>query len=456
MHPWKQELRSLTSLAAPITASYLGMMAMNIIDVWMVGNFVGGEAFAAVGLGNSYGFMITHLGLGLLMVLDPVVAQAVGARDEAGVRRGLQRGLVLAILISIPIGVLWMLIEPALQLFQQPAALIPTARDYVQAMVPSLLPFYCFFALRLSLQAMHHVRAILLSIVVANCANVVLDWILIRGAFGLPAYGAVGCGWATTVCRWIMLLSVLGFGWSELGPHLRCSWRKALRVGPLLRMLRLGTPLGLQNFIEAAAFASIAYQMGWIGTGEAELGGHYLTLQYASFAFMLPVGIANATAIRVGNGIGARDHAAVRRSALVSLTAGALVMLVSGILFLTLPGPLARWFSTDPDIVRIAIALLPIAGVFQIFDGIQVVAGGVLRGIGDVRSPMLIHAAGFWLFGLPLGWLFTFRLDLGPQGLWWGLVIGLGSVAIIFLVRITLRLRTEIDPVQIDRGQDNS
>lgn len=437
-------------LAMPIAAAQIGMMAMSLVDIALVGR-LSGDALAGVGLGNSYGFLLMHYGLGVLMALDPVVAQALGARDRDAVSRGVQRGLVLALLMTIPVAILWFRVDVGLSLLEQPEKLVPIATDYVRAMIPGLPAFYLFFSLRLVLQAMHRTRPIVITIVLANIANAALDLVLIHGWLGFPALGTVGCGIATSICRWLMFAGVLALGWPVLLEHLRCGWRRTLAPRPLWTMFKLGTPIGAQNVMEAGAFASVAFFMGWIGAGE--IGGHQITLQYAAFAFMVPVGISSAAAVRVGRAVGKADRDAVRLAASVALAAGAGVMLVSAVLFVALPAPLARIFTDDAKLIDVAVTLLPLAGLFQVFDGTQVVASGVLRGIGDVRFPMFIQAGGFWLVGIPTGLALTFGRGAGPAGLWWGLVVGLAVVSVVFLWRIRVRLRGEIGRVVIDRPE---
>ena len=224
--------------------------------------------------------------------------------------------------------------------------------------------------------------------------------------------------------------------------------RSAFALAPVLRLLRLGAPIGAQFLLEMGVFAATALLIGnldaqnGVRAGEGPgLGGHQIALQLASLSFMVPLGLGMAASVRVGWAVGRTDHAAVRRSVHAALVAGAAVMTGFMLLFLLLPGALARLLCTHDEVLAMAVTLIPIAGVFQIGDGLQVVAIGCLRGLGDVRSPVLANFFGFWVLGLPLGCWLGFGLGAGPAGLWWGLVLGLFAVAGVLLVVLHWRVQ---------------
>jgi MATE family multidrug resistance protein len=213
-------------------------------------------------------------------------------------------------------------------------------------------------------------------------------------------------------------------------------------------MLRLGIPIGCQYVLEFGAFATVALMMGWMGT--LQMAGHQVAINLASLTFMVPLGIGVAASILVGHAVGRHDPAGSRGAARAALFCGAGFMTATGILFLSLPRPLAELYSRELEVITVAALLIPLAGVFQVFDGLQTVAGGVLRGLGDTRVPMLVNLVGYWTLGLPVSYYLGFVAGRGPAGLWWGLVLGLAIVATFLLIRVRLRLARQQHRVMID------
>jgi MATE family multidrug resistance protein len=445
--PRRDELRAMLDLALPVVIIQVGLMSMGVVDTIMVGH-LSPQALAAVALGNLYFFVPAVFGMGTLMVLDPVVAQAVGAGDVPAVARGMQRGVVLAVLLSIPSAVLLLAAAPILGLLHQPPDVVPLAVQYSVRMAPGVLPFFLFIVLRQSLQALGRPRFVVVTIVVANLVNAGLNWVLIFGHLGLPAMGVAGSAWATTSSRWLLCLLLPALSWKLVVPHLRPIRPEIRELAPLGRMIRLGTPIGAQYVLEFGAFALVALMMGWLGT--RQMAGHQVAINLASLTFMVPLGVADAASVLVGRAVGRADPAGARGSARAALVCAAAFMSCTATLFLTLPGTLAGWYTRDPSVLVIAAALIPIAGVFQVFDGLQTVAGGILRGLGHTRAPMLVNLLGYWVLGLPVSAYLGFVRGLGPAGLWWGLVLGLGIVATFLLVRVRAGLARQQTRVQID------
>jgi MATE family multidrug resistance protein len=445
-------------LASPVVVIQLGMMSMGVVDTVMVGH-LSTRALAAVALGNLYFFCFAVFGMGTLMVLDPIVAQAVGARDEPAIARGIQRGILLACILTLPAAVLLVLADRLLGLAHQPAEILPMASAYSVRMAPGVLPFYLFVVFRQSLQAMRHTAPILLAIVLANLVNALLNWILIFGHLGFPAMGVVGSAWATTVSRWLLVAGLVSVSWVHLQPYLRPVLAESWHLPPLGRMLRLGLPIGAQYVLEFGAFAFVALMMGWLGT--RQMAGHQVAINLASLTFMVPLGVADAASVLVGHAVGRADPAGARGAARAALTCGASFMAMTGLLFLALPGPLAGLYSHDPAVIAVAVLLIRVAGVFQVFDGLQAVAGGILRGLGQTRVAMTGNLLGYWTIGLPVSYYLCFVAGWGPVGLWWGLVLGLGLVAGFLLTRVRLGLgrrqrRVVIDPATPPTALDPS
>lgn len=230
--------------------------------------------------------------------------------------------------------------------------------------------------------------------------------------------------------------------------HLSTFRPEVLHLRPLGRMLRLGAPIGVQLQFEYTAFGLTGVLIGMLGVDQ--MAGHQVALNLASLTYMVPLGVSAAAAVLVGQAVGRDDPLAARRSARTALIVGAGFMLVTGAMFLTMPRLFAGLYTNSGAVLLVAASLLPLAGLFQVFDGIQVVTSGILRGLGDTRSPMIINLIGFWGVGIPAGLLLGFTAGMGAQGLWWGLVLGLASVAVILLVRVRYRIRARLGRVVID------
>jgi MATE family multidrug resistance protein len=423
------------------------MMAMGVVDTIMVGH-ISAQALAAVALGNLYFFSLAVFAMGTLMVLDPIVAQAVGARDRPAIARAVQRGVLMAGLLTLPATLLLTVAAPVFTLARQPAEVIPLAAAYALRSVPGTFPFLLFIVFRQSLQAMGRTVPIVAAIVAANLANAALNWVLIFGHLGFPAMGVVGSAWATSVSRALLVVVLWLAARRELVPLLFPLRREVWQLTPLGRMLRLGLPIGAQHLLEFGAFALVALMMGWLGT--LQMAGHQIAINLAALTFMVPLGVGDAASVLVGQAVGRGDPGGTRGAARAALACGAAFMAATAALFLMFPEPLARLYSPDPEVIAIAAALIPIAGVFQVFDGLQAVAAGVLRGVGDTRGPMLINLLGYWVLGLPLSVFLGFVAGLGPVGLWWGLVLGLAVVATSLLIRVRSRLARTHSRVVID------
>ena len=446
--PRREDLRATVRLALPVVLIQVGMMTMGVVDTIMVGH-ISRQALAAVALGNLYFFGLAIFAIGTLMVLDPVVAQAVGAKDEPAIARGIQRGIVLALILTIPAVLLLLGAEQFMIVARQPTDVVPLAADYAVRLAPGVLPFFVFVVFRQSLQSMRLTAAILIAILLANLANAWLNWVLIFGRLGMPALGVSGSAWATTASRWLLALILLGLTYRRLTPYLWPIRPEVLDPLPLRRMLRIGLPIGGQMVLEFGAFALVALMMGWLGT--SEMAGHQVAINLASLTFMVPLGTADAASVLVGQAVGRDDAAGARGAATSALLCGAGFMSCTAVVFLVVPRALAELYTTDAVVIAIAVALIPLAGVFQVFDGLQAVAGGILRGLGETRVAMMVNLFGYWFLGLPVSYVLGIGAGLGPIGLWWGLVIGLAVVATVLLTRVRVALGRRQARVMIDR-----
>lgn len=447
----RSEWRALLDIAVPVVVVQVGLMLMGVVDTLMVGR-VSADALAAVALGNLYVFTILVVAMGTLMALDPLVSQAVGARDEPGVTRAIQRGLLLGVLLGIVMMLLMAPAAPLLRLFRQPQEIVPAAARYCHVSAAGLIPFLLFVVLRQSLQAIGRLAPIVITIGIANALNVLANWVLIFGLGPVPAMGVTGAAIATVISRWAMCALLLLLAWHDLHPHVATLDRGAFALRPLGRMLALGLPIGLQQFLEVSAFAAVGLLMGTFGA--LQVASHQIALNMAALTFMVPLGVGAAASVRVGHAIGAADTGRSRRAARLSYVIGAGFMSATAAGFLLFPVPLATLYTPDPAVLAIAASLIPIAGVFQVFDGLQAVGAGVLRGLGDTRVPLFAMLSGYWLIGVPVSVVLGFHTGLGPQGLWWGFVAGLASVAIFLLWRVRVVFRRGVSRIRLERAQD--
>jgi MATE family multidrug resistance protein len=445
--PSAHDVRTLIRLAVPIASVQVGLMLMGVADLMFVGH-VSSRELAAAALGNLYVYGLAGFGMGVVWAVDPIVSQAMGARDHEAAALGIQRGLLLGALLGFSMTLLCIPAGPVYVALRQPAEVIPRATAFVHTSALSLGAMLLFITLRQSLQAMKHTRTIVGTIVAGNVLNLVLNWVFVFGNLGAPATGAVGAALSSAISRYFMLALLVLLSRHQLGPMLLPWRREALARGPLARMLRIGIPIGLQNSVEFTTFAAISVFAGWFGADA--IGGHQVAINLASLMFMVPMGVGSAASVLVGHAIGAGDLAHARRIAASALLAGAGFMALSACGLLAFPRAFAGAYTSVPGVVAVASALIPIAGVFQVFDGLQVVAAGVLRGAGDTRASLISNMLGFWLVGMPVSLLLGFKAGLGVVGLWWGFVAGLAAVAAFLVGRVRVLLSRPVARLQVE------
>lgn len=445
--PDSGDIRAVVRLAVPIATVQVGLMLMGVVDTIMLGH-VSSRELAAGALGNLVVYGLSGFAMGILWSADPIVAQALGAKDHEGAALGVQRSLVLSVILGVAMGLACIPSEWAFRALGQPAEVIPRATVFAQVSAAGIVPMLIFITLRQSLNAMKRTSAVVGAIVVGNLVNLGLNWVLVFGHLGMPALGVVGSAISTLIARFVMLGLTLVLARRELRPVL-APWRPAATArAPLLRTVRLGLPIGAQNSVEYVTFAAISVFAGWFGVDA--IAAHQVAINLASLMFMVPMGVGSAAAVLVGHAIGAGDLPHARRVAASALLVGVAYMIVSACVLLAVPGVFARAYTSVPGVIAVAAALIPIAGLFQVFDGIQVVSAGVLRGAGDTRAPLIANLLGFWLTGMPVSLWLGFRAGLGVVGLWWGFVAGLAGVALFLVLRIGGLLSRNVERVRVE------
>jgi MATE family multidrug resistance protein len=423
-NPWKPELRALITLAVPVVLSELGWMSQGVVDTIMVGK-LGPAAIGAVAVGNAVSYTPSLFGIGLLLGLDTLVAQAFGRGDHDECHRWLAQGVWLAALITPPIMALIWLASFGFARFGITPEVAGPAAAYMRVLNWGTLPLLLYGAARRYLQGVGEVRVITATYIGANLVNWFFNWVLIYGKLGLPAMGVRGSALSTTLARAFMAAALIGFAWRyerQRGHPLFRHW-----AGPALarlrQLIRLGAPAAGQILLEVGAWNLSTLAAGRLTP--AALATHSIALNYASLTYMVPLGVSAAAAVSVGHAVGAGDPARARRAGWLALALGTAFMLCAAIVFLAAPRPLIELYTRDAQVLAVAPGLLWIAAAFQVFDGIQAVSTGALRGLGETRAPMLATLVGYWLVGLPLGLFLCFTLKWGIYGMWLGLTLAL-------------------------------
>jgi MATE family multidrug resistance protein len=444
------EFKPMLRLSGPVVLAELGWVTMGIIDTMMVGR-VGPEAIGGVSVGSITFFSVAIFGMGLLLGLDTLVSQAFGAGDLKACHHNLFQGAYLSLFLTIPLSLLVLSFIPLLNSWGLNPGVLKQTFPYLKAIVWSLLPLLLYATFRRYLQAMNQVKPIMFALISANLVNAVGNWILIFGHLGAPAMGAEGAGWATCFSRIYMALVLLAAIWAYDRRTQSGLWTsaKGLDVKRTARLIQLGLPASLQITMEVGVFGAATALAGKLTP--IALASHHIALNAASFTFMVPLGIASAGAVRVGQAIGRADPTGASRSGWTALCLGTCFMAVSGLAFLTIPHQILRIFTTNSVVIDSGVTLLSVAAVFQLFDGLQVVATGILRGAGDTRTPMICNLIGHWFLGLPTGYILCFMLGWGVLGLWMGLSVGLilvGAVLLLVWSRKVIQLNRELNRVK--------
>ena len=431
---WRRELVALVTLAIPVVLSELGWMAQGVVDTIMVGR-LGPAAIGAVALGNAVFYTPSLFGIGLLLSLDTVVSQAFGRKDYDDCHRWLAQGIYLALAITPPLVLLILAASFGLIHFGiAPEVAVPGAA-YMRMLAWSLPPLLVYGATRRYLQGVGQVRVITVTYILANLLNWAGNWALIYGHLGFPAMGVRGSALSTVVARVGMAVALIGFAWRyerKRGHPLFRHW-----AGPQLdrirALIRLGLPAAGQIVMEVGAWNTATLSAGWLTP--IALATHQIAINYASITYMVPLGVSAAAAVAVGHAVGAGDLPRARRAGWLAIGIGTAFMIVAALVFWAIPGPLIELFTRDPRVLAIGPGLLGIAAAFQIFDGVQTVCTGSLRGLGETRTPMVANFIGYWILGLPLGLFLCFGLGWGIYGTWIGLTLALIVISSILLHR---------------------
>lgn len=439
---FRREVGPTLRLALPLILAEIGWMSMAIVDTVMVGHLpYSAEAIGAVSISSSLFIVFAFFGEGLLIGLDTLVSQAFGAGRREDCHRSLVNSLYisfgLAPLLLIPVWILPRYFER----FGVTHPVAVLAAPYMRTLSAGLLPLLLYFAVRRTLQGMNMVRPIAFALVTSNLVNLAGNYVLIYGKLGLPAYGVSGSGVATAISRsYLASVLVAYLLWYD-AKHKTELLRTPIQpdVTRIRKLIALGLPAALQMTAEISVFAMVASLIARLGA--VAQAGHQIALNTVALTYMVPLGLSSAAAVRVGQAIGRGDPEGARNAGNTAITLGAAFMATMSVALLVLPRYIALLYTSDPAVIRAAITLLAAGAAFQLFDGIQTVSTGALRGTGDTRTPMLCHFSAYWLLGLPLGTWLCFLRHWGALGLWVGLSVALILIGILLLTFWRRRIR---------------
>ena len=432
-------LRALLALAGPIAVSQVAQTSLGFVDTVMVGR-LGAVPLSAVSIGAAVHYTLLLFGLGMVMAVGPLASQAHGAADVRGVARYARQGLWLATLLAPLIIAVEYGAPYWIALLGQPPEVEALAAEYLRAVCLSSWPFLAFAALRGWLESVGRPRPVTAIALSAVGVNALANYVLVYGSWGAPALGAVGAGYATAVSYAYLLAALVAYAQTQ--GSLRAyrvldAWRWPAG-GYLAELVRVGLPMGVSFALEAGFFTATGVLVGTLGA--TQLAAHQIGLQMVSLSFMLPVAIAMAVTIRVGNLVGAGRPARATQAGWLAIGLGAGIMVVSAATYALAPGPIIGLFlgsgarsGEGLAVAAVAAQLLLLAGGFQVFDGVQAVAAGSLRGLKDTFYPMVIGLVSYWVIGLPSG--YCLMAEYGARGLWMGLVVGLACASAALTLR---------------------
>jgi MATE family multidrug resistance protein len=438
------EARQTLLLALPIITSQLGQLLLGFVDTLMVGH-LGVVPLAASAFSVSIFSVVLVFGFGVSSCISPLVARADGAQQKRECGEVLRHGLIFMVVFGIALALIIELISSRLNWFGQTEEVVRLSKDYLVVMGWSILPALLYAALRQFSEGLSQATFPMLVMLVGVALNSFLNWLWIFGHGGFSAYGLLGAAWATFVTRSLMCVVLFAYVLRSVKfeEYLPIRWLAALRLQLFEEMTRLGLPSALQTLFEVGAFAGSAVMMGWIGT--TALAAHQIAISIASITFMVTLGLSFASSIRVSNALGRGDFVAARRVGFGGISLGAIIMAFFGIIILATAKILPRFYVNDIEVIELAAKLLVIGAFFQIFDGVQGVAIGALRGLHDVIVPTYITAIAYWVVSIPLVYLYGFSWGHGAVGMWVGLSIGLIVAATALTMRFHSITRRKIN-----------
>ncbi|HHU57623.1 MAG TPA: MATE family efflux transporter [Bacteroidales bacterium] len=436
---YREHYRANFALALPVILSHAGQMVVGLADNLMVGQ-LGATHLAAVALANNIFVVGMMFGIGLITAVTPLAGKAFGGGDRLTAVSWLKQAAYIHPSIALLQTALMAAVGLAMPYMGQPEEVVQVAFPYYMVLVGTLLPMNFFFIYKQYAEGLGNTRIAMLITLGSNVINIVLNYILIYGKAGFPAMGIMGAGYATLISRIFMPLAftLLFFSLKFFKPE-RQLWRQTrFHFREAWYMLKIGVPIGGQYIVEMLTFSLGSIMMGWMG--ERPLAAHQIVMSLVSFTYMVSAGFAAATTVKVSQFRGQKNLLAMKRSAHASLHMVLVFMSLSLTAFLLLRFKIPALFVPDPETVAIAGGLMLVGGLFQLFDGVQVVTLGALRGLEDVKTPMIMLVIAYFPIALPVSYVAGFVLDWGPQGVWMGYMVGLMVVGTQLLLRFRYKV----------------
>ena len=432
---YKTQAKALLRLGGPMIVNNLAVAGMGFADAVMAGS-LGARELAAVAVGSSFWFLGFTLCLGILMAISPIVSRHFGAGNYDLIGRYTRQGIYLAVLMGIPITLLGRYAAaPLLAKFGIDPDFRELTAGYVGAIVYGAPAIFAFLALRFTTEGVGRTRAIMYTSIFALTCNVFLNYVLMFGHFGAPALGAVGCGYASAISMWLVMLALATH--MILSPHYRrfhiFSRVAPLRLSVFKEILYLGVPIAITITAEAGLFSAVSILMGTRGTNIT--AAHQIAISFSSTTFMIPLALSGATTVMVGQLIGKGKYHEARVSGAAGILLCGGFMTLSAVFLLVFRDAVVGLYTDDIAVTGIAISLLLMAAVFQVADGVQIGAAGALRGYKDTTVPMGINIVAFWVLAFPLAYLAAITLKAPPNFIWAGFVVGLGVAAVLLTWR---------------------
>jgi len=425
----------IIKLSIPVAVVYLAQMAMGFVSLIAVGR-IGPTDIGAVGIGSSFFGWLMIIGIGILSGLDFFVSRAYGAGRKEEAFNWLIHAILLSLVMAVPLTIALYYVADHLNEFGINPQVVPSAARYLEILALTLLPVYIFTAFRQYLQAHGNARPAMYILLFANAINAVLQYALVLGKLGFESGGAVGSAISILIARiWMVFAIIVYFAYWDRKHYclLKGLNRLVIKWRSIVEMLKLGFPAALQMMFEVGVFAFASILAGRLAA--VELAAHQVVINIVSLTFMVPLGISSAIAVLVGQAIGRRNFEAIPKLGWTGMGLGVGFMALSLVVLLISPFSVLGFYTKDAGVLEVAQTVLVIGALFQLFDGVQVVATGALRGVGDTKTAMLANFSGHWLIGLPAGLVLCFVLDFGLPGLWIGLLVGLAVVATWLILR---------------------
>lgn len=434
---YPQHVRAMAVLGIPLVGGHLSQFAIGLTDTVMLG-WYGAEALAAITLASSFFFTLFIMGGGFAWAVMPMVASFHAEGDETNLRRATRMGMWLSIMFAALTAPLFWFSSPILQALGQETGLAESAQQYLRIAGWGIVPALLVMVIKSYLAALERTQVVLWISLAAALANGLANYALIFGNWGAPELGLQGAAVASLLTQLISLVGVVWYAVRALPHH--NLFHRLWRLDPemIIRVFKLGWPISLTSLAETGLFVASALMMGWLGT--VPLAAHGIAITLASGTFMVHLGLSNATTVRAGNAYGRRDADHLARGGQTAIFLSLGVSAIAIVAFLSMPELLIRGFLDENDpardqIIATGIGLLAMAALFQLVDGAQVIALGLLRGVQDTRVPMFIAAFSYWIIGVPSGYFLGFTMELGGIGVWLGLVVGLAFAGVLLMVR---------------------